>query len=120
MHNIHIDNSFTDALPQDPITENYTRQVTGAAYSLAQPVEFKKSQVIHVSKLARELGFTDEEVQSLAFKNVVTGREFPDGVAPYAMAYAGHQFGNWAGQLGDGRAINLFVMVHNAHRWSLC
>ncbi|GAK76137.1 selenoprotein O and cysteine-containing homologs [Nonlabens ulvanivorans] len=41
MHDIHINNSFTDALPQDPITENYTRQVTGAAYSLAQPLVLK-------------------------------------------------------------------------------
>ncbi|GAK88937.1 selenoprotein O and cysteine-containing homologs [Nonlabens ulvanivorans] len=119
MHDIHINNSFTDALPQDPITKNYTRQVTGAAYSLAQPLVFKNAQVIHVSELAQELGFTDDEVQSLAFKNIVTGQEFPDGVAPYAMAYAGHQFGNWAGQLGDGRAINLFEMVHHSQRWAL-
>lgn len=35
------------------------------------------------------------------------------------MAYAGHQFGNWAGQLGDGRAINLFEMVHHSQRWAL-
>jgi uncharacterized protein YdiU (UPF0061 family) len=35
------------------------------------------------------------------------------------MAYAGHQFGNWAGQLGDGRAINLFEILHNNQRWTL-
>ena len=38
---------------------------------------------------------------------------------PYAMCYAGHQFGNWAGQLGDGRAINLTEVVHNDQRWAL-
>jgi len=35
------------------------------------------------------------------------------------MCYAGHQFGNWAGQLGDGRAINLCEVVHNEKRWAL-
>ncbi|MGJ8684702.1 MAG: protein adenylyltransferase SelO [Nonlabens sp.] len=119
MHKLHINNSFTNSLPQDPITENYTRQVTGAAYSLAQPVAFKNAQVIHVSELAQELGFSEEEVKSTAFQELVTGQNLPDGTAPYAMAYAGHQFGNWAGQLGDGRAINLFEILHNENRWAL-
>ena len=35
------------------------------------------------------------------------------------MAYAGHQFGNWAGQLGDGRAINLFEIEHNNKNWKV-
>lgn len=42
------------------------------------------------------------------------------GMVPYAMCYGGHQFGNWAGQLGDGRAISLGEYV-NAHgeRWEI-
>ena len=35
------------------------------------------------------------------------------------MCYGGHQFGNWAGQLGDGRAINLFEINHNDQQWAL-
>ena len=35
------------------------------------------------------------------------------------MCYGGHQFGNWAGQLGDGRAINLFEIEHNDKHWAL-
>ena len=38
---------------------------------------------------------------------------------PYAMCYAGHQFGNWAGQLGDGRAINLFELQTEGKHWTL-
>ncbi len=38
---------------------------------------------------------------------VLTGTDLLDGSEPYAMRYGGHQFGNWAGQLGDGRAIAL-------------
>ncbi len=35
------------------------------------------------------------------------------------MCYGGHQFGSWAGQLGDGRAINLMEVVHDKQRWVL-
>ena len=38
---------------------------------------------------------------------VLTGTELLAGMKPYAACYGGHQFGNWAGQLGDGRAISL-------------
>lgn len=53
------------------------------------------------------LGFSDEDIQSREFLEVVTGNALFKNSKPYAMCYAGHQFGNWAGQLGDGRAINL-------------
>lgn len=39
--------------------------------------------------------------------DVFSGQNLPPGTQPYAMRYGGHQFGNWAGQLGDGRVINL-------------
>jgi uncharacterized protein YdiU (UPF0061 family) len=35
------------------------------------------------------------------------------------MCYGGHQFGNWAGQLGDGRAINLTEVEHNQQHWAI-
>lgn len=38
---------------------------------------------------------------------IMAGIEVPDGFEPLAMAYAGHQFGQWAGQLGDGRGLLL-------------
>ena len=38
---------------------------------------------------------------------LLTGTTLADGCTPYSMRYGGHQFGNWAGQLGDGRAISL-------------
>ena len=51
--------------------------------------------------MAEELGteFGDDEI--------LGGREVIEGMDPYAQMYGGHQFGNWAGQLGDGRAITL-------------
>ena len=51
--------------------------------------------------MAEELGteFGDDEI--------LGGREITEGMDPYAQRYGGHQFGNWAGQLGDGWAITL-------------
>jgi serine/tyrosine/threonine adenylyltransferase len=42
-----------------------------------------------------------------------------DDAVASAQCYGGHQFGNWAGQLGDGRAISLGEVMHNGERWEL-
>lgn len=118
MRKLHIDNSFTNALPKDPIEENYTRQVAHVAFSKALPLQFAKSSLIHISKLAKELGFNEEDLQSQEFLQLFTGQQLYPNTESYAMAYAGHQFGNWAGQLGDGRAINLFETLQDGNRWA--
>ena len=57
--------------------------------------------------MSKELGFSNQDIQSNQFLEVMTGNSIIENSKPFAMCYAGHQFGNWAGQLGDGRAINL-------------
>jgi uncharacterized protein YdiU (UPF0061 family) len=76
--------------------------------SLAMPTAFKSLQLELIS-IDRELqisfGFghlSDEKLLDL-----FSGRFFFSGVVPWAHAYGGHQFGRWAGQLGDGRAISV-------------
>ncbi len=54
------------------------------------------------------------------FAEVFAGNRLLDGMDPYATVYGGHQFGNWAGQLGDGRAINLGEVVNSrGEHWAL-
>ncbi len=54
------------------------------------------------------------------FTQVFSGNHLLPGMDSYAMCYGGHQFGNWAGQLGDGRAINLGEIVNqNGQRWAV-
>ncbi|CAM3548026.1 YdiU family protein [Flavobacterium gelidilacus] len=109
-----IKNLFTNELPADLIESNQTRQVIEAAFSYVNPVKPKKPSLIHVSnEVAKSLGISLEETKSKEFLNVFTGNTVLENSKPYAMAYAGHQFGNWAGQLGDGRAITLFEAIHN-------
>jgi len=57
--------------------------------------------------LARRLGLDPEGLRSREGLSVLAGNAVPDGAAPLAQAYAGHQFGGWVPQLGDGRAILL-------------
>ena len=57
--------------------------------------------------LARELGLSDEWFRHQEVLETLTGSHVPQGLQPTASVYSGHQFGQWAGQLGDGRALSL-------------
>jgi uncharacterized protein YdiU (UPF0061 family) len=117
---LHIQNTFTKELPADPILENSRRQVEHAVYSFVTPKKTANPTVLHVSKeMASDLGISEEDSGSDFFKNIVTGNEIYPETTPFAMCYAGHQFGNWAGQLGDGRAINLFEVAHASKNWKV-
>ncbi len=59
------------------------------------------------TKLAGELGLELQELSRADLARIFSGNDVPVGAQPLAMAYGGHQFGGWSGQLGDGRAILL-------------
>ena len=118
---LHFDNRFTRELPGDPITLNRRRQVSGACYSLVTPTVVAAPQRVAYSReVADLLGLSVHTCESENFARVFTGNRLLPGMQPYAMCYGGHQFGNWAGQLGDGRAINLGEVVNrDGARWVL-
>ncbi|WP_170857221.1 protein adenylyltransferase SelO [Flavobacterium micromati] len=114
MMKLHIQNKFTSQLPADPTVENYPRQVEQAGFSYVLPVKPSNPSLIHTSaEVANAIGLSDEDTISLDFLNVFSGNKVYPETKPFALCYAGHQFGNWAGQLGDGRAINLTEVVHD-------
>ena len=105
---LEFDNRFTHELPADPVNLNQPRQVMGAAFSRVQPAHVSNPQLISFShEVAARLGLDEARVRSPEFAQVFAGNVQLPGMDPFAMCYGGHQFGNWAGQLGDGRAINL-------------
>ena len=117
---LNIDNSFTRELAADPIMENYVRQVQQASYSFVVPQKSVQPKLIHVSKdVGSQIGFSKNDIESAQFLNLVSGNESLDKSEPYAMNYGGHQFGNWSGQLGDGRAINIAEGINRDHRFVL-
>jgi uncharacterized protein YdiU (UPF0061 family) len=70
--------------------------------------------------MAAELGFTEADLASPFFAQVFGGNGVLEGMQPWASNYGGHQFGVWAGQLGDGRAISLGeVVTAQGKRWEL-
>jgi len=113
MKNLKINNRFTAELPADVNETNEIRQVSNALFSYVNPVQPSNPVLIHASESVAELvGISKDEIQSESFLNVFSGKEILPETRPFAMCYAGHQFGNWAGQLGDGRAINLTEVEH--------
>lgn len=61
--------------------------------------------------LALELGLDPAQLDTPEGAEILAGKTVPEGAEPIAMAYAGHQFGNFVPQLGDGRAILLGEVV---------
>ena len=113
------DHGFTTALPADPDPENRRRQVPGAAYSRVRPTPVRRPRTLAVSvEVADLLGLDEATTSSDDFAQVFAGNRIPQGADPFAMRYGGHQFGTWAGQLGDGRAIALGEVVdrHGGHQ----
>ena len=112
-----FDNAYLRLLPGDPEPRNFVRQVEAAAWSAVAPTPVAAPRLLaHSTDMARELGFTDEDVASPEFAAVFGGNALLPGMQPFAGNYGGHQFGHWAGQLGDGRAISLGEVVLAAGR----
>jgi len=116
-----FDNAFVRELPADPEPANHRRQVTGACYSRVMPTPVRAPTLIaHAAEVAELLGLDPAACTGDDFVQVFAGNRLLPGMDPFAMCYGGHQFGNWAGQLGDGRAINLGeVRGRDGGRWTL-
>lgn len=130
-------NNFTTNLPPDPSFPTpleshnapreklYPRMVRNALYTYVRPVPAEEPELLGVSPVAlKDIGLREDQATSEELKEVVAGNKFyweedgenkeGKGVYPWAQCYGGFQFGNWAGQLGDGRAISLFETVNES------
>lgn len=118
---LSFDNRFVRALPSDPLTTNARRQVPRASYSKVLPTPVAAPKLVAYSQeVAHLLAMDPAFVTSPEFAQTFGGNHVLKGMDPYAMNYAGHQFGHWAGQLGDGRAINLGELKGmDGQQWTL-
>ncbi len=125
-------NVFTSNLPADaafpnpqashsaPRAKLGPRQVRDALYTFVRPEPTKEPELLAVSPRAmRDLGLRPGEEETQEFKEAVAGNKIitwdentGEGIYPWAQCYGGYQFGQWAGQLGDGRAISLFEVAN--------
>ena len=77
-------------------------------FTRLQPTALPEPYWVGTSRsLAAELGLEELMLQSQDALEAFTGNVVMPGSEPLASVYSGHQFGQWAGQLGDGRAILL-------------
>ena len=90
-------------------------------FARIDPTRVASPQLIEVNEgLARELGLDPQALASEEGVAVLAGNRMPEGAEPAAMAYAGHQFGYFVPQLGDGRAILLGeVLGRNGKRYDI-
>ncbi|PFH60036.1 hypothetical protein XA68_11557 [Ophiocordyceps unilateralis] len=131
---------FTHCLPPDsrfptpasshktPRHEIRPRQVRDALFTWVRPEHQRDPELLAVSPAAlQDLGIVAQEARSDEFRDFVAGNKLYgwdqdrlQGGYPWAQCYGGFQFGQWAGQLGDGRAISLFETTNaNGTRYEL-
>ncbi|TDK33316.1 protein adenylyltransferase SelO [Luteimonas terrae] len=118
---LHFDNRLIRMLPGDPEAGSRLRQVEGAVWSPVLPTPVAAPRLLaHSAEMADALGIDAATLDTQGFADVFGGNALAPGMAPYASNYGGHQFGHWAGQLGDGRAITLGEGVAaDGRRWEL-
>jgi len=120
LSNLKFDNRFIRKLPADSNIENSRRQVSGACYSFVEPTKVSAPTLVaYAYEVAEQIGLTTQQCETEIFTQVFSGNKLLDGMKPYAQCYGGHQFGHWAGQLGDGRAINLGEVFNNEQWFTL-
>lgn len=107
-----ITQPFTKIFPGDFSGNTIQRNTPKVLFSTVEPVGFENPElIIFNEKLSEEIGlgkFNEDDLNFLAATHL------PENIKTYATAYAGHQFGNWAGQLGDGRAILAGEIINEA------
>jgi uncharacterized protein YdiU (UPF0061 family) len=112
MQDLSFENTFVRDLPADAVLENVPRPVRNAAYTRVEPTPVTGPRLLAWSdELGNDLGIERPRDVTGLIAQVLGGNKTLPGMQPYAARYGGHQFGHWAGQLGDGRAITLGEII---------
>jgi uncharacterized protein YdiU (UPF0061 family) len=127
---LHWESHFVSRFPGDPERRNFTRAVRNVLYSEVRPTPVRAPRLVGwADRLAADLGLAKPAAEAgppsdspssqssrsgapdvpvdVASLELLAGNRVLPAMRPYAARYGGHQFGQWAGQLGDGRALTL-------------
>ena len=128
LRDLSWESTFVTSLPGDP-EKNFSspRQVHGAFWSPIQPTDDSGNSpylIAHSREACELLELDESSCTTSDFANVFGGKDLSSladcGLVPFAQNYGGHQFGHWAGQLGDGRAMTLGEVLTSAgRRWEV-
>ncbi|XP_050954206.1 protein adenylyltransferase SelO [Labeo rohita] len=118
-----LSHKLIGALPLDEVDDNFIRTVKGCVFSKCQPTPLKEPltlAAVSQDVLGNILDLNESVIQNEEFVHCVSGGKLFPGSIPLAHRYGGHQFGYWAGQLGDGRAHFLGEYTNRkGERWEL-
>lgn len=116
-----FDNRFLNELPGDCSGNLRPRQTHGVCWAAVKPTPVSQPKLLaYSSEVQQLLNLSDEVLHSKAFLQAFSGNQLLPSMQSYATCYGGHQFGHWAGQLGDGRALSLGETINHAgERWEL-
>ena len=106
---LRFEANFVNELPADPVPVNVPRQVRNASYTRVAPTPVAAPRLLAWSDALGD--FLRIGRPSSAAIEILAGNKVLPEMQPYAARYGGHQFGVWAGQLGDGRAITLGEVI---------
>lgn len=118
---LHFDNRLAEDLPTDVSPDVISRMTPGVLHSVVKPTAVASPRILAWSDEAGAL-LDLQRPSDLAGREaqVFSGNQILPGSKPYATRYGGHQFGHWANQLGDGRAISLGEILNKKHqRWEI-
>lgn len=97
-----------------PFDNTYARELPGF-YVAWQPAAVPAPRLLYLNaELATELGLDADALQGAAGAALFAGNALPAGAEPIAQVYAGHQFGGFSPQLGDGRALLVGELIDRA------
>ena len=100
------------SVPAQPAFDNSYARLPSSFYARVLPSSASAPGLISLNRpLATLLGFDAEALTTPAGIEMLAGRRIPAGADPIATAYAGHQFGHFTPQLGDGRAVLLGEVI---------
>ena len=103
LETLNFDNQCLKRLPIDPEGRNYVRTVSGACFSRVKPTPVERPAVVACSIDALQLlGLKESELERSELAEYFSGNQILPGSETASQCYCGHQFGTFAGQLGDG------------------
>ncbi len=103
------------------LDNTFIRDLPGACFTHVPPTPVAQPRLVAWSReVAAAVSLTEDDCHTEDFAAVFAGNRLAPGMTSYAACYGGHQFGTWAGQLGDGRAISLGEVIGTSgERWEL-
>ncbi len=111
---------LTEQLPGKSENSHQPQQTPGIVWHRCDPTPVQSPRLqAHFQEVANLIGLSERQMRSEPMQQFLAGNLNLERFTPYSACYGGHQFGHWAGQLGDGRAITIAEIVYEQQRSEL-